>query len=96
MNVCNMCRDDGASATCTVHTLATSLPLPPAEMDQASDQVCLLLCMCSKGSAHRALGEWEAAVAALEKALALDPSDTGVKAELIKADKELKKFRYGW
>ena len=49
-----------------------------------------------KGSAHCSLGEYEAAVEALERAAALDGGDANVKSELAKADKQLKKFRYGW
>jgi hypothetical protein len=35
-------------------------------------------------------------VGALERAAELDPKDAAIKAELAKADKQLKKFRYGW
>jgi Flp pilus assembly protein TadD len=52
--------------------------------------------LTSQGSAHRAQGEWEAAVTSLERAAEIDPKDAAVKAELAKADKQLKKFRYGW
>mmetsp|Transcript_53083 Transcript_53083/g.125388 ORF Transcript_53083/g.125388 Transcript_53083/m.125388 type:complete len:393 (-) Transcript_53083:379-1557(-) len=49
-----------------------------------------------KGSALRALSKYEEAVDTLQIAAAADPSDAGIKAELARADKELKKFRYGW
>jgi tetratricopeptide (TPR) repeat protein len=49
-----------------------------------------------KGCAHRALGDYEKAVEALEEARVAAPDDAGVKAELLRAEKDLKKFRFGW
>ncbi|KAJ1488988.1 hypothetical protein T484DRAFT_1781571 [Baffinella frigidus] len=96
----------GPAVTCRVAALGNAamcrLKLDqPKRAIEACDKVLAIekknaKALFRKGSALRALGEFETAVEALQAASEIAPGDAGIKAELAKADKDLKKFRYGW
>lgn len=103
---CHPAPSAGPAVTCRVAALGNAamcrLKLDqPKRAIEACDKVLAIekknaKALFRKGSALRALGEFETAVEALQAASEIAPGDAGIKAELAKADKDLKKFRYGW